>query len=136
MAGPGIRPPPAILGWPMRRVVAAAIVAVALASTVAAAPLPGKRIAIARGSGPFALAIAHGQVNTPKALYAKLSGRIGDATVLVDCLVGTESTPITYHRPRASLFRFPVKPADADICHVTATVTGQGKIVAELRAVR
>ena len=56
--------------------------------------------------------------------------------MLVDCLVGTESTPNTYHRPRAALFRFPVKPANADICHVTATVSGSGKIVAELRAVR
>ena len=89
-----------------------------------------------RGSGPFAIAVAHGQVNTPGALYAKLSGKVGDATVLVDCLVGTESTQITYHRPRAALFRFPVKPAGADICHVTATVSGRGKIVAELRAVR
>ena len=115
-------------------------VALAIACTVAlsasAATLPGKRIAIARGSGPFALAVAHGQVATPKALYAKLSGKIGDATVLVDCLVGTESTPITYQRPRAALFRFPVRPAGADICHVTATVSGRGKIVAELRAVR
>ena len=115
--------------------VALAIVCL-LALPAGAATLPGKRIAIARGSGPFAIAVAHGQVNTPKALYAKLSGKVGDATVLVDCLVGTESTPITYHRPRASLFRFPVKPANADICHVTATVSGHGKIVAELRAVR
>ena len=115
--------------------VALAIVCL-LALPAGAATLPGKRIAIARGSGPFAIAVAHGQVNTPKALYAKLSGKVGDATVLVDCLVGTESTPITYHRPRASLFRFPVKPANADICHVTATVSGRGKIVAELRAVR
>ena len=120
----------------MKRALTAAAIAVVLASTVTAATLPGKRIAIARGSGPFALAIAHGQVNTPKALYAKLTGKVGDATVLVDCLVGTESTPITYHRPRAALFRFPVKPAEAEICHVTATVTGRGKIVAELRAVR
>ena len=55
--------------------------------------------------------------------------------MLVDCLVGTESTPNTYSRPRAGLFRFPVKPANADICHVTATISGRGKIVAELRAV-
>jgi hypothetical protein len=74
-------------------------------------------------------------VATPKTLYAKLGGKVGDATVLVECLVGTESTSITYHRPRAALFRFPVKPAGADICHVTATVSGSGKIVAELRAV-
>jgi hypothetical protein len=120
----------------MRRAVAAAGVALVLASTVAAAPLPGKRIAIARASGPFAIAVAHGQVNRPTALYAKLSGKVGDASVLVDCLVGTESTPSTYQRPRAALFRFPVKPANADICHVTATVSGSGKIVAELRAVR
>jgi hypothetical protein len=120
----------------MRRVVGFAAIAVVLASTLTAATLPGKRIAIARGTGPFAIAVAHGQVNTPKALYAKLSGKVGGATVLVDCLVGTESTPNTYHRPRAALFRFPVKPAGADICHVTATVSGHGKIVAELRAVR
>ena len=49
---------------------------------------------------------------TPKALYAKLTGKIGDGSVLVDCLVGTESTPNTYVRPRAGLFRFPVKPAE------------------------
>jgi hypothetical protein len=120
----------------MRRVLGSAAIAVVLASSVAATTLPGKRIAIARGSGPFAIAVAHGQVNAPKALYAKLSGKVGDATVLVDCLVGTESTPTTYRRPRAAFFRFPVKPAAADICHVTATVLGRGKIVAELRAVR
>jgi hypothetical protein len=120
----------------MRRVLGFAAIAFVSASSVTAATLPGKRIAIARGSGPLAIAVAHGQVATPKVLYAKLSGKIGDATVLVDCLVGTESTPNTYHRPRAALFRFPVKPAGADICHVTATVSGRGKIVAELRAVR
>jgi hypothetical protein len=75
-------------------------------------------------------------VNTPTALYARLTGKIGDATVLVECLVGTEPTPITYHRTRAGLFRFPIKLAGADICHVTATASGRGKIVAELRAVR
>ena len=120
----------------MRRALGAAAIAVVLASAVTAATLPGKRIAIARGSGQFAIAVAHGQVNTPKTLYAKLSGKVGVATVLVDCLVDTESTPITYHRPRAALFRFPVKPAGAEICHVTATGSGHGKIVAELRAVR
>jgi hypothetical protein len=120
----------------MKRALGAAAIAVVLASTVTAATLPGKRIAIARASGPFAIAVAHGQVNTPRVLYAKLSGKVGDASVLVDCLVGTESTPNTYHRPRAALFRFPVKPEGADICHVTATVSGSGKIVAELRAVR
>jgi hypothetical protein len=120
----------------MVRVALAIACTLALSASAATATLPGKRIAIARASGPFALAIAHGQVNSPKALYAKLSGKVGDATVLVDCLVGIESTQNTYHRPRAALFRFPVKPADADICHVTATVSGRGKIVAELRAVR
>jgi hypothetical protein len=118
----------------MVRVALAIVCAVTLPATAAA--LPGKRIAIARASGPFAIAVAHGQVATPKVLYAELGGKVGDATVLVDCLVGAESTPITYHRPRAALFRFPVKPAGADICHVTATVSGSGKIVAELRAVR
>ena len=76
----------------MKRALGAAAIAVVLASTVTAATLPGKRIAIARASGPFAIAVAHGQVNTPKALYAKLTGKVGDASVLVDCLVGTEST--------------------------------------------
>ena len=120
----------------MRRVLGTLAVAALLASTVTAATLPGKRIALAKSSGAFALAIAHGQVNTPKALYAKLSGMIGDGSVLVDCLVGIDSTPITYVRSRAGLFRFPVKPTDADICHVTATISGRGKLVAELRAVR
>jgi hypothetical protein len=120
----------------MKRALGAAVVAALLACPVTAAPLPGKRIALAKGSGAFAIAVAHGQVNTPKAIYAKLSGKIGDGSVLVDCLVGTESTPNTYLRPRAGLFRFPVKPAGADICHVTATISGHGKIVAELRAVR
>ena len=120
----------------MRRVVGTLVVAVVLVSTVGAATLPGKRIALAKGSGAFALAIAHGQVSSPKALYAKLTGKIGDGTVLVDCLVGTESTPTTYVRPRAGLFRFAVKPAGADICHVTATISGRGRIVAELRAAR
>ena len=120
----------------MRRVLGAAAIAVLLASTVTAATLPGKRIARATGSGAFAIAVAHGQVNTPRALYAKLTGRIGDGSVLVDCLVGTESTPATYVRARAGLFRFPVKPVGADICHVTATISGRGKIVAELRATR
>jgi hypothetical protein len=126
----------AILDRPMRRALGAAAITLVLVSTVVAAAMPGKRIARATGSGAFALAIAHGQVKTPKALYAKLSGKIGDGTVLVDCLVGTKSTPITYLRPRAGLFRFAVKPAGADICHVTATISGRGKIVAELRAVR
>jgi hypothetical protein len=120
----------------MKRALGVSAIAVMLASTVSAAPPPGKRIALARGSGAFAIAVAHGQVKTPRALYAKLSGKIGDGSVLVDCLVGTESTPNTYVRPRAGLFRFPVKPAAADICHVTATISGHGKIVAELRAVR
>jgi hypothetical protein len=127
----------------MRRVpVAAAIVLVfaaivlVFAATAIAAPVPGKRIARATGSGAFAIAVAHGQVSTPKALYARLSGTISDATVLVECIEGLESTPITYDRPRAGLFRFAVKPAGADICHVTATVSGRGKIVVELRAVR
>ena len=120
----------------MKRALGAAAVGVVLASTVVAAPLPGKRVARASGSGAFAIAVAHGQVDTPKALYAKLTGKIGVGTVLVDCIEGLESAPVTYVRPRAGLFRFPVKPEGADICHVTATISGRGKIVAELRAVR
>jgi opacity protein-like surface antigen len=123
----------------MKRVLAVSAIAVSLsliALAAAAPPLPGKRIARATGSGAFAIAVAHGQVTTPKALYAKLTGKVGDATVLVDCIEGLEPTPITYARPRAGLFRFAVKPEGADICHVTATVSGRGKIVAELRAVR
>jgi len=120
----------------MKRVLGVVAIALVLASTLTAATLPGRRIAIASGSGAFAIAVAHGQVNTPKALYARLTGKIGSATVLVECLEGLESTPITYDRPRPGLFRFAVKPAGADICHVTATVSGRGKIVAELRAVR
>jgi hypothetical protein len=120
----------------MTRALVAAAIAAVLASTVAAAPLPGKRIARATGSGSFAIAVAHGQVNTPTALYAKLSGKIGDGSVLVDCIEGIESTQVTYIRARPALFRFPVKPEGADICHVTATISGRGKIVAELRAIR
>jgi hypothetical protein len=120
----------------MMRALGAAAIAVVLASTVAAAPLPGKRIARATGSGPFAIAVAHGQVDTPTALYAKLTGKIGEGTVLVDCIEGIESTQFTYVRSRAALFRFPVKPEGADICHVTATISGRGKIAAELRAIR
>jgi hypothetical protein len=118
------------------RVLAAVVVAAVVVSAVGAATLPGKRIALARGTGTFAIAVAHGQVDTPKALYAKLSGTIGDGSVLVDCIEGIESTPVTYVRSRAGLFRFAVKPVGADVCHVTATISGRGKIVAELRAVR
>jgi hypothetical protein len=114
--------------------VALAIAALVLASSVAAATLPGKRIAIARGSGPFALAVAHGQINKPTGLWARLTGKVGEASVLVECLVGTEPTTVTYVKRRPGLYRFPVKPAPSDICHVTATVSGRGKIVAEVRA--
>jgi hypothetical protein len=123
-----------MLGTLMKRALGAALVALVLASTVAAASLPGKRIALARGSGPFALAVAHGQINAPQALWARLVGKVGEASILVECLVGTEPTTLTYVKRRAGLFRFPVKPAPADICHVTVTLNGRGKILAEVRA--
>lgn len=101
----------------------------------AATTLPGRPIARSTGSGASALAVAHGQVDRPRALYARLTGKVTTASILVECLVGTEATPRTYERRHAGLYRFPVAPAGADVCHVTVTAYGRGRIVAEARAV-
>lgn len=101
----------------------------------AATKLPGRPIARATGSGASALAVAHGQVDRPLALYGRLTGKVTTASILVECLVGTEATPRTYERRRAGLYRLPVVPAGADVCHVTVTAYGRGRIVVEARAV-
>lgn len=122
----------------MRRT-AIALVALSFAVTAATSPgakLPGFVIARSKASGKNALVVAHGQVDSPTALYARLTGKVQEATILVECLVGQESTPKSYERRRAALYRFAVLPAGADVCHVTATVSGKGPIVAELRATR
>ena len=123
----------------MRRTAIALLVALSFTVTAATLPgakLPGFVIARSKASGKSALVVAHGQVDRPTALYARLSGKVTQATILVECLVGEESTPKTYERRRAALYRFAVIPDSADVCHVTATVSGRGPIVAELRATR
>jgi hypothetical protein len=122
----------------MARLVATLAMALtALASLpVGAATPPGKVIARAKGSGSYAIAVAHGQVDQPRALYARFTGKIGEATTLVECLTGIEATSKTYGRRSAGTQRLPVKPAGSDTCHVTATAYGSGRIVAEIRAVR
>ena len=115
------------------------LTALVLAATAAASQspkLPGFVIARSKASGKNALVVAHGQVDRPTALYARLTGKVKEATILVECLVGQESTPRTFERRRAALYRFTVVPDGADVCHVTATVFGKGPLVAELRAVR
>ena len=119
----------------MQRVLGTLVVALAIGVTsTSGAALPGKVIAKAAAKGPFAIAVAHGQIDRPAALWARLVGRVGEASVLVECLVGTESTSVTYTRRRAGLYRFPVKPAPSDICHITVTLAGRGKVLAEVRA--
>lgn len=119
----------------MQRVLGMLVVALAIGVTSSVgAALPGKVIAKATARGPFALAVAHGQIDRPTGLWARLVGRVGEASVLVECLVGTESTAVTYTKRRAGLYRFPVKPASSDICHITVTLNGRGKILAEVRA--
>ncbi len=119
----------------MQRVLGTLVLALALGVTSSSsAVLPGKIIARATGKGPFAFAVAHGQIDRPTGLWARLVGKVGEASVLVECLVGTEPTTVTYTRQRAGLYRFPVEPATADICHVTVTLNGRGKILAEVRA--
>ena len=119
----------------MQRVLGTLIVALAIgAASSSGAALPGKVIAKATAKGPFALAVAHGQVERPTGIWARLVGKVGEATVLVECLVGTEPTTVTYTKRRAGLYRFPVKPAPSHICHVTVTLNGRGKILAEVRA--
>ena len=113
----------------------AAAAALTLAGPLAAAKLPGRAIARATGSGPSAIAVAHGQVDHPLALYARLAGKVATASILIECLVGKEATPRSYERRRPGLYRLAVIPADAEICHVTVTAYGRGRIVAEARAV-
>ncbi len=123
----------------MRRPAIALLAAFLLVTTATAsegAKLPGFVIARSKASGQNALVVAHGQVDQPTALYVRLTGKVKEATVLVECLVGEESTPRTFERKRAALYRFAVVPDGADVCHVTATVFGKGRLVAELRAVR
>jgi len=119
----------------VQRVLGTLVVALAFGVTsTSGAVLPGKVIAKAAAKGPFAIAVAHGQIDGPAALWARLVGRVGEASVRVECLVGTESTSVTYTRHRAGLYRFPVKPAPSDICHITVTLAGRGKVLAEVRA--
>jgi hypothetical protein len=120
----------------MKAVPCALAIILALAATAYGAKPPGTVVARKAATGSFAIAVAHGQVARPKALYARFIGKVTLATILVECLVGSESTSTTYKRPRAGLYRFAVKPAEADVCHVTATLYGSGRIVAEIRAVR
>jgi len=115
---------------------AASIIALAIAGATSGAKYPG--FVIARGKSPAknALVVAHGQVDNPHVLYARFTGKVREGSVLVECLVGGEPTTRTYVRNRAALFRFPVVPLPSDVCHVTATVSGRGPLLAELRAVR
>jgi hypothetical protein len=115
---------------------AATVVAVWIAGETSSAKLPGFVIARGKASAKNALVVAHGQVDRPKVLYARFTGKVKEGSVLVECLVGGEPTTRTYARNRAALFRFPVVPLPADVCHVTATISGRGPLVAELRAVR
>jgi hypothetical protein len=123
----------------MRRVavlLAATTVAASISGVTSSAKLPGFVIARGKASAKNALVVAHGQVDQPKALYARFTGKVKEGSVLVECLVGGEPTTRMYVRNRAALFRFPVVPLPADVCHVTATISGRGPLLAELRAVR
>ena len=124
-----------MLGLPVHRALGTLVVALAIGvASSTSATLPGKVIAKAAAKGPFAIAVAHGRINRPTGLWARLVGRVGEASVLVECLVGTKPTTVTYTRRGAGLYRFPVKPAPSDICHITVTLNGRGKILAEVRA--
>jgi hypothetical protein len=114
----------------------AAIVIAFAASSSAATKPPGTVVAKRADTGSFAIAVAHGQVARPKALYVRAIGKVTLATILVECLAGGEPTGATYVRRRAGLHPVPVKPKDAALCHVTATIYGSGRIVAEIRVVR
>lgn len=112
------------------------ISAAAIAGTSSSARLPGFVIARGKASGKSALVVAHGRADNPRVLYARLTGNVKERSVLVECLVGSEPTTRTYTRNRAALFRFTVVPLPSDVCHMTATVSGRGPLVVELRAVR
>ena len=120
---------------PVHRVLGTLVVALAIGvASSSGAALPGTVIAKATARGPFALAVAHGQVDRPTGLWTRLVGKVEEASVLVECLVGTDATAVTYTKRRPGLYRFPVKPAPSDICHITVTLNGRGKILAEVRA--
>jgi hypothetical protein len=119
----------------MKKCIISGLVLAAVFAGVAAAALPGHRVAIKTASGQFAVTAVHANVKHPHAVYLRLVGRISSSMIVIACSRGYATiSSNSYNHNRAGLYRVPVRPARADSCQLVASAGGSGRITVELRA--
>jgi hypothetical protein len=119
----------------MKKCIVVGLVLAAVFASVAAAALPGHRIASKTASGQFAVTAVHATVKHPHAVYLRLGGRISSGMIVIACSRGYATiSSNSYNHNRAGLYRVPIRPARADSCQLIASGGGSGRITVELRA--
>jgi hypothetical protein len=118
----------------MKKCIVVGVVLAAVFASVAAAALPGHRVASKTASGQFAVTAVHATVKHPHAVYLRLVGGISSGLMVIACSRGISISSNSYKHNRAGLYRVPVRPARADSCQLVASGGGSGRIMVELRA--
>ena len=119
----------------MKKCIVVGVVLAAVFAGVAAAALPGHRVASKTASGQFAVTAVHATVKHPNAVYLRLVGGISSGTIVIACSRGYATiSSNSYMHNRAGVYRVPVRPVRADSCQLVASAGGSGRIMVELRA--
>jgi uncharacterized NAD-dependent epimerase/dehydratase family protein len=91
----------------MKKCIITGVVLAAVFAGVAAAALPGHRVAIKSASGQFAVTAVQATVKHPHAVYLRLVGGIDSGTIVIACSRGyaTISSKLVGTQPRGALPR-------------------------------
>lgn len=112
-----------------------AAMALVLGTSASAATLPGHHVGKGGSvTGEFAVTGAQADVNNPRAIWVRATGRGADhITVVTSCNRGFNIASNTLVRRRPGVYRIPTMPR-AETCSVIASVGGAGHITLEVRA--
>jgi hypothetical protein len=113
--------------------IATAILAL-LASSASAAMLPGHPVGRHGSStGQFALTAAQADIDHPKRVWVRATGRLDGIDILVSCSRGFHASSNSIERSHTGIYRVPTMP-HAHTCSVVVSGSGSGRIGLEVRA--